>query len=57
MMGQVIHLELCKKFKFDQTNKWYVNNPAFVQENETHELLWNFNIKTDHLISARRPTL
>ena len=24
-------------------------------ENDTHKLLWDFNIQTDHLISARRP--
>ncbi len=25
--------------------------------NPAHELLWNFDIQTDHLISARRPDL
>ena len=24
---KVMHQELCKKFKFDHTNKWYMNNP------------------------------
>ena len=28
-----------------------------VLENKTHKLLWNFEIQTDHLISARRPDL
>ena len=56
-VGKVIHLEMCKKFKFDHTNKWYIHNPAPVLENDTHELLWDFNIHTDHLISARRPGL
>ncbi len=32
-------------------------NPASVLENDTHKLLWDFNIQTDHLISARRPDL
>ena len=36
-------------------NKWYMHNPAGVWENETHKLLWDFDIHTDHLISARRP--
>ena len=48
---------MCKKLKFDHTNKWYMHNPASVQENDTHKLLWNFDIYTDHLISARRPDL
>ena len=32
-------------------------NPASIQENEMHKLLWNFEIQTDHRISARRPVL
>ena len=34
-----------------------MHNPAPVLENNTHKLLWDFNIHTDHLISARRPNL
>ena len=32
-------------------------NPTSVQENDTYKLLWDFDIQTDHLISARRPDL
>ena len=56
-VGKVIHWEMCKKFKCDHTNKWYMYNPAPVPENDTRKLLWNFDIHTDHLISARRPDL
>ena len=56
-VGKVIHWEMCKKFKFDHTNKWYMHNPAPVLENETHKLLRDFDIQTDHLIPARRPDL
>ena len=56
-VDKVIHWELCKKLKFDHTNKWYMHNPATAQENETHKLLWDFNIQTDHLISVRKPGL
>ena len=31
--------------------------PEPVLENDTHKLLWDFDIQTDHLISARRPDL
>ena len=34
-----------------------MNNPAHVLENDTHKLLWDVNIQTGHLISARRPDL
>ena len=56
-VGKVIHWELYKKFKFDYTNKWYMHNLTSVLENETHKLLWDFNIQTGYLISARRPDL
>ena len=48
---------MCKKLKFGHTKKWYMHNPAPVQENDTHKLLWDFDVQTDHLISARRPDL
>ena len=35
---KVTHWELCKKFKFDHTNKWCVHNLEFVLENKTHTL-------------------
>ena len=34
-----------------------MHNPAPVQENDTNKLQWDFDIHTDHLISARRPDL
>ena len=47
-VSKVIHREVCKKSNFDHTNKWYMNNQASLLEND-------FDIQTDHLISARRP--
>ena len=34
-----------------------MHNQAPVLENDSHKLLWDFNIQTDHLIPARRPDL
>ena len=34
-----------------------MHNRAPVLENDSHKLLWDFNIQTDHLIPARRPDL
>ena len=34
-----------------------MHNPEYVLENVTHKLIWDFEIKTDHLISVRRPDL
>ena len=47
----------CKKFKFDHTNKCYMHNQASVLEKDTCKLFWDFNIRRDRLISARRPDL
>ena len=38
-------------------NKWYMHNQAPVLENDTHKLLWDFDVHSDHLISSRRPDL
>ena len=37
--GKMIHWEMCRKFQFDHTNKWYMHNPAPVLENDSHKLL------------------
>ena len=34
-VGKVIPWEICKKFKFDHTNKCYMHNPGSVLENDT----------------------
>ena len=56
-VGKVIHWEMCKKFKFDHINKWYMHNPAPVLENIPLKLLRDVYIHTDHLISSRKPDL
>ena len=53
-VGKVIHWESYKNFKFDHTNKWYMHKRAAVLVNETHKHVWDFNIQTDRLISARQ---
>ena len=42
---KVIHWELCKKFKIDHTNKWYMHN---------HKLLWDFDKQTYHQTTRPR---
>ena len=32
-----------------------MHNPAPVLEDNSHKLLWDFNIQTDHLIPSRKP--
>ena len=56
-VGKVIDWEMCKNFTFDHAKEGYMHNPVPVLENNTHKLLWDFDIQTDHLLSARRPDL
>ena len=53
----MIHRELCKKLKFDHTTKWYMHKLESLLENKTHKILWDFEIQTNHLITARGPDL
>ena len=34
-----------------------MHNPVPVLENDSHKLLWDFSIQTDHLIPTRKPDL
>ena len=52
--GKVIHWELCKKMKFDHPRKWYMYKPESILKNEAHKIIWDFEIQTNQLISARR---
>ena len=56
-MRKGIYWELCKKLKFYHTNKRCIHNPESVLDNDTQKLLWDFEIQTNSLISARRPDL
>ena len=38
-------------------NKWYMHSSESNLVNETHELIWDFEIQTDYLVSARWPDL
>ena len=40
-VGKVIHGELCKKLKFDNTTQWYLHKPDSFLENETRKILWD----------------
>ena len=49
---KMIHWELFKRLKFNQTN-----NTESILENETYKVLWDFEIQTNYLISTSRPDL
>ena len=47
--GKNVPLEILQ----DNDDCWHINKPESVQENETYELLRNFEIKKDHCILVR----
>ena len=53
-VGKVIQWELCKKFKFDHTNKWYIHSRAAVLENK-HTHTHSYGTMTYRLINSSRP--
>ena len=54
---KVIHWELCKIFKFYHITKCCTRNPKFFKQNETHKILSDFEMQTNHLTLARRTGL
>ena len=53
-VARVVHWNLLGKCGFSRVDKWFEHQPETVLENN---LLWDYNIQTDHQISARRPDL
>ena len=47
-------LGIVQKLKFDHTNKWHQLKPESVLKNETHEILWDFEVQTNQSIPVRR---
>ena len=43
-VGKVINWELCKRLKFDHTEKLYMYKPEMVLENEMYRILKDFEI-------------
>ena len=56
-VARAIHWDLSGKCGFHRNDKWYNYVPESALENENYKLLWDFSIRTDHNIEARRPDL
>ena len=52
-----LHWELCGAYGFERSAQWYHHRAEGVLENEKAKLLWDVNIQTKRVISARRPDL
>ena len=52
-----VHWNLCKKFGFDVSDKWYQHRIDKVLESEKVKILWDFDMQTDRVIEHRRPDI
>ena len=46
---------VCEKLRFNRARLWYEHEPEGVVENKNFKILWDFTIRCDHMIEARRP--
>ena len=56
-VATAVHWGLCKKYQLPHTNNWYDHRAEPVTENEEVKLLWDFSLRTDKVIEARRPDI
>jgi len=52
-----VHWLLCKRYELEYDSVWWRHSPLSVQESAEVKLLWDFNIFTDKVITARRPDI
>ena len=52
-VGKIIHWGILKHFNFLVSRNYWDHVPAAVAENNDMRVLWDFNLFTDHLVTAR----
>ena len=56
-VASTLHWSLYKQMNFEKAEYWWEHQPEPAMENEDYKLLYDFNIRTDKKISARRPDI
>ena len=56
-VATAVHWSLCRKYGIKVTSEWYKHTAEKVMESEQAKLLWDYNIMTDKVITARRPDI
>ena len=56
-MGKIVHWKLATKCNFEAGDKWYEHEPESGLENQDKKILWDFSIRTGHVIEAEKPDL
>jgi len=56
-IARIIHWTLSKRFILDVCGNYWNHEPQSVSQNSQVKLLWDFNIYTDHVLSALQPDI
>ena len=56
-VASTLHWSLCKQMNFERADNWWEHQLEPGMENEDYKLLYDFNIRTNKKISARRPDI
>ena len=56
-VAKALHWKICKEFNIPCSENWYNHTPEKVVENNKAKILWDYDVRTDHVIQARRPDL
>lgn len=56
-VATALHWSICKKIDTETTEQWYRHRADTVVENGKYKLLWDLDIQTRKVISARRPDI
>ena len=56
-VAKALHWQICKEYNMPCSERWYDHTPEKVVENDKAKLLWDYDVRTDHRIQARKPDL
>ena len=56
-VAKVLHWHICKEYNVPCSDRWYDHVPEKVIENDRVKILWDYDVRTDHRIQARKPDL
>ena len=56
-VAKTLHWKICKEYNLPSSDKWYEHTPEKVVENDRAKILWDYDVRTDHRIQARKPDL
>ena len=56
-VAAVIHKNICDEYGIETAKQTWLHHPEAVTETEEVKILWDFEIRTDRVIPARRPDI